>query len=79
VKKKPHYLLLTGSLSTVAALETNDAPKLFAGIFSLLVALGITSVAITLCCHSRFFTDSAEDRARESGTREPLVLSPATG
>ncbi len=76
MKKTPHYLLLTGSLSTVAALETNDAPKLFAGVFSLLVVLGIASVAITLCCRSRFFTASAEDRARVGGTREPLVVSP---
>ena len=75
MKKTPHYLLLTGSLSTVAALETDDIPKLFAGVFSLLVVLGIASVAITLCCRSRFFVASAEDRAHDGDAEEPLVFS----
>ena len=75
MKKTPHYLLLTGSLSTVAALETDDIPKLFAGVFSLLVVLGIASVAITLCCRSRFFAALAEDQANDGEAQEPLVFS----
>ena len=76
MKKTPHYLLLTGSLSTVAALETEDIPKLFAGIFSLLVVLGIASVAISQCCRSYFFTGSENDPAHDCDAQERLVVSP---